>query len=247
MYISVFQIFGQSELQYLRRAFLSSQADIQKLATENAALKQQMASKEQSWENERKKLLSEHRRILAEDVLQTSTELDKVVEELKLKRELYELRCEMSRQVQEKEDEVRSIKQELLDKTKDQEEDLRRENEKVSKSCEDKVTELKTTYDQQVSDLNTEWQRRLLEKENVITDLEVKAKEVSEENFHLKKKVEVMEAFLTRLEKWKTKCQDQQNDHYRVEEQLHLKVEQLEEKIELLTKENTDLEVCHVS
>ncbi|CAK6981180.1 golgin subfamily A member 6-like protein 25 [Scomber scombrus] len=249
------QVFGQmSELQYLRQAFLSSQADIQKLTTENAALKQQMATKEQSWENERRKLLPDHRQALVTEVRLTTAELDKVVDELKLKRELYELRCEMDRKVTEKEDEVRfvtlqnqelldelrcemdrkvkekedevhSVKlqnqalldelrceldqkvkekedevrsvilqnQEILDKMKDWEKEYddlkdfsKRENEKVFKTCEIKIAALKDAYEQTAIDLNSEWQNRLLEKENVIAGLEDDAQEVAEENTALK-------------------------------------------------------------
>ncbi|CAK6981181.1 golgin subfamily A member 6-like protein 25, partial [Scomber scombrus] len=219
-------VFGQmSELQYLRQAFLSSQADIQKLTTENAALKQQMATKEQSWEDERRKLLPDNRQALVTEVLLTTAELDKVVDELKLKRELYELRCEMDRKVTEKEDEVRYItlqnqelldelrcemdrkvkekedevrsvilqNQEILDKMKDWEKEYddlkdysKRENEKVFKTCEIKIAALKNAYEQTAIDLNSEWQNRLLEKENAIAELKDEAQEVAKENTALK-------------------------------------------------------------
>lgn len=272
MYVSVFQIIGQmqSQLQFLRQALLSSQAEMQQLAKENAALKQQMVSKELA--------------------LLTTAEFNQAVLEQKLRREFYELHCKMYQQVKEKEDEVSSItlqKQELLDKMKDWEkqyDDLKeyskRENEKVVKSCEDKIAELTITYDQKVTDLNSEWQRRLLEKENVIAELKDEAKEVSEENTDLRaairEKVVIMEEFMAKFSekepsektKWKRKCQNLQKqleeekkskrvylvvaqeiqkDHHRLEEQWHLKVKLMEEKIELLTKENSDLEVCHVS
>ncbi len=62
MYICVFQYSQQTpsrRQQGLRKALLDSKAENQELAAENAALRVQIASKELSWEQEKKKLLDE--------------------------------------------------------------------------------------------------------------------------------------------------------------------------------------------
>ncbi|CAK6972689.1 nucleoporin alm1-like [Scomber scombrus] len=201
-------------VQSLRQSLRDSRAENQQLASEVSALKQQLAGRELGWEQERTKLLSE-KDTLATNLSQANKNTSDMEGGTKqLQKQFYDLCWEMNMKLQQKEEEVQSLKQTLHQEVTQQvaEQNLSQANKKISdmeedakqlqkqlydlrlemsdklKQKEEEVHSLKQTLHQEVTQLNAEWESRLLKQKEVAADqkhlqedLETKLHQVSQE------------------------------------------------------------------
>lgn len=257
MYISVFQTFEnvESELQLLRQALMRSKAEVQSLAAENAALKKEVASKEQSLEKERRK------RLPNPEVPLTTAELGNIQKE------------ELLRQIIDWDRSYHKMAHFFRDKY----------NHDIEK-CKKKFFKMKHSLRQKISDIDSQWRAELLEKEKYINELEGEVQQVTLKNKKLKealknKKKALVECRAKLTEKpeppinkknaeWRKQCEalqlqlkevtekkeaylqvahELQRDHQRLEEKWVLKEQRMKEDMEVLKQENHKLQVCLIS
>ncbi|XP_071359689.1 calponin homology domain-containing protein DDB_G0272472-like [Trachinotus anak] len=149
--------------QALRRALIESKKVKKELAEENSALKAQIASKETSWEKEKKQLLDEQASLvstlfmLRNDFDGQKTTLEKFETERK----------EMNKKMRAKEEEIHSLKKHLhfqqmeTEKVKNQ---LRAESKRAK--------ELQLSFEQSIAQFQAAWQRRwTAREEKAVTEL----------------------------------------------------------------------------
>ncbi|XP_044204777.1 nucleoporin alm1-like [Thunnus albacares] len=172
-------------LQALRRALLDSKNENQQLAEEMTALKEQMDSREMSWEKKHHELLEEKEN-LAKTLFQAKNDIKGMMNAAKERQQHFDNRCrEMDLIMTQKEEEVHSMKKKLHLQRQEITKVIKHwtteydqvtkfwkeEHNKISAACEKKSAELESSFERTIAKLHAEWESRFVCQEMAATDL----------------------------------------------------------------------------